>query len=269
MTEITTTKEIQEISLKILLFVDKICKENNIKYSLAYGTALGAIRHKGFIPWDDDVDIIMTRDNYEKFLEIMDNFNSEEYKCLHYGKNFPNYFYGFAKVVDLNTYLDENSFIRNPDLGVYIDIFPVDGIDEKTFEKDLNKFYKYQKLLLFSAVKKFRKSKKGLAYTLKKLIIYPYVKLLGWKHWLKKSEQIRTKISLKNSNYGNMFGFVGEKAKFQKEIYDDLIEVDFEGYKLPILKDYDTYLTQLYGNYMTPPPKEKQVSNHAFKAFRK
>lgn len=269
MTEITSTKEIQQIALKILLFVDKICKENNIPYSLAYGTALGAIRHKGFIPWDDDVDLIMTRDNYEKFLSIMDNYKSDEFKCLHYGKNFPNYFYGFAKVVDLNTYLDETNFIRNPDLGVYIDIFPIDGANEQTYQKDLIKFNKYNTLLTFSAVKKFKKSPKGIAYTLKKLLIYPFIKMMGWTHWLKKCEQIRTKVPLSNSEYATMFGPLTENNIFKKEIYDEVVYVEFEGHTFPILKEYDKYLTQLYGDYMTPPPKEKQISNHSFKAFRK
>ena len=96
MIEIKDLKEIQKIGLNTLKFIDKVCKENDIKYSLCAGTALGAIRHKGFIPWDDDIDIMMTRENYDKFLNIMDNLQDKNYKCLHFGKKFPNYFYRFC-----------------------------------------------------------------------------------------------------------------------------------------------------------------------------
>lgn len=267
MKEITSTQEIQKISLDILLFVDKICKENNLKYCLAYGTAIGAVRHKGFIPWDDDIDIIMLRDDYDKFLKIIDNYNHDTYKCLHVGDK--NYFYGFAKVVDLRTVLEENNFIRNPDLGVYIDVFPVDGVNEQTYEKDFAKFKKYHKLLIFASNKKFKKSPKGMAHTLKKLILYPFVKLIGWKYLLKKTEQIRKRVPLNTTSKVATYGSSHDKPVFDKKIFDNIIEVDFEGYKFPILKDYDLYLTQLYGDYMKLPPEEQQVSNHSFKAYWK
>lgn len=269
MEEITDIKEVQKIALGILKHIDKICKENNIQYYLAGGTLLGAIRHKGFIPWDDDIDIFMLRPDYERFLKIMDNTKHEQYKCLHYGKDYPNYIYRFAKVVDLNTKVQESTLISHEDMGVFVDVFPIDGINIKKWKKPIRKTTILAKFIEVSACTTIPKTKSKLKYIIKK-ILRCYTKVFGWKYWLNKHEQYIKKFH-NLDNYEHRYPFSGcykFKDIMPKELYDDIIEVEFEGYKFPAFRNYDYYLSSLYGDYMTPPPPEKRIA-HTLKIYKK
>ena len=122
-------KEIQKIELDILLYLDKVCRENDIKYYLSSGTLLGAIKYQGFIPWDEDIDVIFLREDYNKLIKCFEN-ETGRYKLLSI-YNSKDYYYPFAKLVDTKTTLIENSKPIN-DMGVYIDIVPMDGyLDDK------------------------------------------------------------------------------------------------------------------------------------------
>ena len=268
MIEIKDLKEIQKIGLNTLKFIDKVCKENDIKYSLCAGTALGAIRHKGFIPWDDDIDIMMTRENYDKFLNIMDNLQDKNYKCLHFGKKFPNYFYRFAKVVDLNTYVEEINFPRHNDMGLFVDIFPIDGMPEDKAVERTKKYAKWGLIHYTAASKKFIKSDKGVLRTIAKYFVWAFYKIIGWKHLVKKSDKFLREYKIEDCKYAGVYDEYESREIMPKEIFDEFIEVDFETSKFPIIKNYDLYLTKLYGDYMTPPPPEKRQQHHII-AFKK
>ena len=269
MREITDIKEIQKISLDILKYIDKVCKENNIQYFLAGGTALGAVRHKGFIPWDDDIDLMMTRPNYEKFLEVMDKTEHPQYKALYCDEKFPNYFYGFTKVVDLSTELHEATYITCDQLGIFVDIFPIDGAP-KNAEKIIKQYNRIKSLLNIASLKSFLPSTKGKLKNICKLIIYPFIKLFGWKLWHKKRVNLIKKCDFNKCEHSTIYeGMYKLKEIMPKSIYDDVIYVQFEDDKFPILKDYDKYLSSIYGDYMTPPPKEKQITHHDFKIYKK
>lgn len=269
MEEIVDIKEIQKIALDILVYVDNICRENNIKYSLAGGTLIGAIRHKGFIPWDDDIDIIMPREDYERFIELMDKSNNKKYKALHFGKSFPNYFYPFCKVCDTDTKLFEGNYINNNELGVFIDVFPIDGIPNE-HEKILKKAKNIRSNLSFSCEKKYTKSKKGIIRSFLKFGKYCLVKLFGWKYWYKRFDKVSNKYNFNDYELSMPYsGCYGERDVFPKKYFDELIEVSFEKHNFMCFKDYDKYLTHVYGDYMTPPPKEKQITHHDFKIYKK
>ena len=269
MEEIVDITEIQQIALNILIYVDKVCDENNLRYALAGGTFLGAIRHKGFIPWDDDIDIVMPRDDYEKFLDIMDKADNKRYKALHFGKSFPNYFYPFCKVCDTDTKLFEGNYINNNQLGVFIDIFPVDGIPNK-HEKILKKVARVRANLNFACEKKYTKSKKGFIRSFLKLGKYCLVKLFGWKYWYKKFDKISKKHNFNDYELSIPYsGCYGKKDILPKNYFNDLIKIKFENYYFLSFKEYDKYLSKMYGDYMTPPPKEKQITHHDFKIYKK
>lgn len=143
MRKITDIKEMQQIGLLMLADVDKYCRENDITYFVGYGTLLGAIRHKGFIPWDDDIDIIMPREDYNKFIR---EYGNERYKVLS-NEYTTDYYYNFAKVVDLKTYaIEHGRNVRIQDLGLYIDVFPIDHL-KKNKGLSFNIFYKKVHLL--------------------------------------------------------------------------------------------------------------------------
>ena len=270
MEEIKDLKEIQKLSFNILCYVDKICRENNIKYSLAYGTVIGAVRHKGFIPWDDDIDIIMPRDDYERFLQIMDNTPHDRYKALHYGNNCPNYYYRFTKVVDLTTHLEESTLKTNNNLGVFIDVFPADGIDTSQAPKILKKHLTISRFLVHSMMEKLDTKNVSKAKLFGKILIYPIAKLFGSNYWIKKYNKMIEKYPF--NEYDNCLtysGCYGEKDIFPKKYFDNLIEITFEKKKFLVFKEYDEYLTNMYGDYMTPPPKEKQVTHHNYRVYKK
>lgn len=145
--------QVKETALQLLIYVDRICEENDLKYSLYYGTLLGAVRHKGFIPWDDDIDIVMLRPDYDKLLSIL--AKDETYLLLDQSTR-PDYRYTFAKLVDSNTYLESTQFYsgEDPELGVFLDIFPLDGVPENQEE-----------LVLYR--NELNQDKAGIMYTIK------------------------------------------------------------------------------------------------------
>ena len=264
-------RDLQLKELDILKECLKIFQKYNLRYFMLGGTFLGAVRHRGFIPWDDDIDIFMTRDDYETFLSIMDQQKNDKFKCLHYGKEFPNYFYRFAKVVDLETTLQEGNFISHKDMGIFVDVFPADGIDIKKAEKHVKKIQYYSSMIIRSATNKItRKDNPSLPKYLSKKILYPFIKLIGWKYWLKKHEKFVKSKKIKDYEYATLYsGGWGMKEIFPKSYLNDTVYLDFEGHKFPAFKEYDKHLTHLYGDYMTPPPPEKQITHHDFKIYKK
>lgn len=272
MEEIKETKDIQNIELEILKHIDQFCKKHNIKYSLCGGTLLGAIRHKGFIPWDDDIDIVMQRNDYERFLSLMDEEfkNGDNFKCLYYG-NEDKYFYRFAKVVDLRTKLEEIDFDNPENLGVFVDVFPADGIDIKKYKKIIKKSEFYGRFLTYSCMKK--RSKRGDSFLksfIKRYICLVISKFFGTKYWLKKFEKFVRSFKLEDYEYCNIYsGGLKDKEIFPTNYFNELIEVDFEKSKFLAFKNWHGYLEHTYGDYMTPPPPEKRITHHSFIAYKR
>ena len=122
-----TVDDARKVELGILKYIDSVCRSNNIPYCLDYGTLLGAIRHKGFIPWDDDIDISMKRDDYERFVELMQSNTPSQYRLLT-DKTCEGYYYEYGKMVDTSTRLVETDIMEIPEMGVWVDIFPKDNI---------------------------------------------------------------------------------------------------------------------------------------------
>lgn len=268
--EITDVKEIQKIALDILVYIDKVCRENNIKYSIAGGTLLGAVRHKGFIPWDDDIDIVMLREDYDRFLEIMDNTPSTKYKALHFGKNFPNYAYTFTKVVDLDTRLFEFNTINNPDLGVFVDVFPIDKIPENNADRIIKKDLRMRSFIWNSASVRLSLKNKNLIKKVLKPFLFTYSKLMGHLFWLKKHDKFLRNLNKIDTKKGYCFcGAYAYKDYYDIDWFDNLIDLEFEGHKFLAFSKWHDSLTRLYNNYMELPPVEKRISHHDFKIFKR
>lgn len=260
--EIMMKKIEQEDCRKILIDVlnemVKICNENNLRYYLAYGTLIGAIRHKGFIPWDDDIDLWMPRPDYDRFVEIMQKYKGK-YRVLT-ALNDKEYNYPFAKVVDTETYVKEyeNTDIRN--LGVYVDIFPLDGLgnDYKSaldIIRSLNvKCWRVWQLYTVN----FKNN--GIKDTI--------LKIIGKKNLFRSFIRACKKCSYDESELVGMPCYRDNDIKiFERSYFDKTTTAFFEGCEYNVPLEYDKVLKNVYGDYMQLPPENERKSLHIMDAF--
>ncbi len=247
-------KDLQKVELEILLEVDRVCRKHSIKYFLVSGTLLGAIRHKGFIPWDDDIDICMPINDYRRFCKIAKNELKKDYFLQNSDTDFSDRW--FAKVRKNNTTCIEKGYEKSRvHQGVWIDIFPLIGVknDKKWLNKITRKAGFGKKMLSkrFAASGKFKEL--SMEKKLLKFLPLGLVRMIA--------RLIFKSIFKDCSGFEYSYYLWGDskiRARFRRGLFDELCEVEFEGYMLPAPKEWDEYLTAVYGDYMTPPPPEKR-----------
>lgn len=252
--------EMRALQLDILDAVHAFCIERGLRYSLGGGTLLGAVRHKGYIPWDDDIDIMLPRPDYETLLREFPG--TVPHYSLQNSTLDTECYLIFSKIYDNRTVLEEDIRLRN---GVAIDVFPIDGLPGpdkiEDYIKKLNKAYHalYCTTKLFSAT-----GKSLIRYYLRK-IKYP-----SRKKNLRKIQGLVSSHDFATSEYaGAICGVYGEKEYMKQSTFTSYITLPFEGREYMAIAAYDDYLTKHYGDYMQLPPKEKQVSEHPFKTWWK
>ena len=244
--------------------IKRICDENNIKYFIIAGTLLGAIRHGGFIPWDDDMDIGMLREDYEKFIKVAKAQLGEDF-FLQTTETDVNYGLPFAKILLNETKLVEANAGSNAKKGIFVDIFPFDVApeNEESAEAHNKKTYLYKRLLLAKLNYNVCGKKdyvKRLVYFVLKIMaaFYSHDKLCA-----KLDIEItkyNTESSSKIVNIGGAYGYTKETIK--AEWVRDTVEIPFEDMTIAAPVDYIKYLESFYGDYMTPPPEDKRYNRH-------
>ncbi len=270
MERITSIDELKKVQLDILLAVHSFCENNGINYSLAYGSLLGAIRHKGFIPWDDDIDICLLREDYKKLEKAFPSLLDERYVFLSLDRdkkwNRP-----YGMVYDSRTIQIEDAANNYKNVGVGIDVFPIDDICT-----DKAEFFSYNRKRMFMVYVlnckflKWRKDRsfiKNVVLLISKLVCTPF----SCRHIAKKLDEYARLYNGKTTEfvYHSSDTDTHLFKQFPKSIFNSFINVAFESYSVKIMSGYDSYLSNIYGDYMTPPPLDKRVSSHICEAYWK
>lgn len=252
--------ELQQVCLGILEDVHAFCAANHIRYSIAYGTLIGAVRHKGFIPWDDDVDIVMPRPDFERFCR---EYHSDKLQLIYYG-NDPTALAAFARVVDCTQtdYQTERPWTAQRS-GVWIDIFPLDGVlDQEEYRR------RYARLKRISwYVYKFRRQNHHILpsdslWSKTKTILARIIGLGGRvpAALLRHIVTLMTKYDYDScAEYGQMSCLDDGPILFSKEDFKETVPLDFEDAHFFAMNGYDKVLRQLYGDYMQLPPEDKRA----------
>lgn len=240
---------LQKRLLQILKFIDRICTENGISYWLSSGTCLGAVRHGGFIPWDDDVDVEMFEEDYKKFCDIMYHQNNSNY-VLQTHKTDANYHMAFGKIRDLNSYIEEDSGFdkKYKFRGCFVDVFPI-APSNSNILFIIGRFLNIKLLNADHYNQKIRRIMWLGAYK----IITPILRFV-------------TKLG-SHKTYRHRVGSLFHKKRLYSDICET-VQISFEGHDFPIPRNYDSYLSELYGDYMKLPPIDKiQIHASNFKIF--
>lgn len=267
---ISTIEEFKQIQLNILASLHQFCSENGIKYSLAYGSLIGAIRHKGFIPWDDDIDVFLLREDYNKFISSFPKTYNDYYALVSMEID-EKWHRAYGKMFDNRTVEVENTRNLYQGVGVGIDIFPVDEVPD-----DISKWFRYEKKRRFIrnaftlknlTISKERSIGKNLIILLGRLCLAPF----SSSFFAKLMNIYGQKYNGKGYNhvYENSMGYYNTICPWNKSDFEEIMDASFEGLTIKIMRGYDNLLSNVYGDYMKLPPEEKRVSHHSFEAYWK
>lgn len=265
-----TLKEIQEEELICLKKTTEVLDKYNLKYYLWAGTLLGAVRHHGFIPWDDDVDLLMSRPDYDKLLKLIlaGKIDIPNYEFVSY--ELGNGKLPFLKVINKNIIVEEKVDVNH---NLWIDIFPVDGVpsDEKKAVRFLHKIFVKNQLYCLKLIKykNVFKSSKTIRTRLIKIFIRPFLFFMNEKRFMEKYLEEVKKYSFSNSKYVAGVSWIGPKpCYYDSKVFAQQKRYQFENQTFSSFKDYDYILSKAYGDYMELPPAEKRYT-HSFDAFYK
>lgn len=263
-----TLRELQLKELELLKQTIKIIENHNLSYFALGGTLLGAVRHKGFIPWDDDVDICMSRPDYEKFIEYAQKELPQGLE-LGYFKTNPNHQKYCARIIDKNTTVKRNDASKEYFVNIWIDILPLDGMPDNKFKNKLHKFHLLWRRLflqyaIFDSVKMNKKRKFYETILIKIGFIFVKLVHLDAHKQMYKLDKVLTKYAYDcGKDVINFMGADKFKEIFKRSAFEEKASFKFEDIEIIGSKDYDYILKTIYGDYMQLPKEEDRVS-HSF-----
>ena len=249
------TRELQKYILDMLLAIDKVCREHGLDYYLIAGTMLGAVRHKGFVPWDDDADVAMPRKDYNEFVKHANEWLPERYELVS-GLQDPMYPYQFARIQDKETtYILRRKF--NFVGGLPVDVFPLDGMtaDHSAMVKHYRRYAIAKKLLYYSTIDPLKHGH-GLRWAFTKLM-HKFISQ-DWAH--RHMNDVQREFDYDRSTLVADHDNAPNRGILPKEVYGKPTPIEFEGHQLMGVQDPDTYLRYCYGDYMKMP-KEYPAQN--------
>lgn len=255
-----TDKEIHDCLLNILKDVDEFCRQNGLRYSLAYGTLIGAVRHHGFIPWDDDIDIQMPRPDFERFIREYGREPGARYRCLYNTVNEEERFqHFFAKVHDTHTVCIQGKSVVYK-FGVNLDVFPIDGRPDDTREQRKME----RQLSSWAHRLNICSTKLDLFNFHQPLRAKLQAHIFGPKHWVKKCNELMRRYDFETSNFAGLVSTVynGLGGVFDRGLFEEYTLLEFEGSRFKAFSRWDEFLSKYYGEYMKLPPVHKRRSHH-------
>lgn len=261
-------KEKQKAAVDTLIALDDICKRLKINYWILYGTLIGGVRHQGFIPWDDDIDVGMKREDYDCFIKFfIDNKKSIlPYYIDNYlvNKKYPFY---IARFCNPKYYAVFNDYDYHS--GAFVDIYPIDGMGNNIdpWNEAFRQGYKYKKGLLLSVckfLKPFGSSPINIIcnYPLKLLC-----RIIGRDYFIKKIDIMSKKYRWDDSYYVGVPIWSSKVYNIQKSWFDETVYLKFQNLSVPVPKEYDKCLHSIYGDYMKLPPKSQRKPSHEYKEY--
>lgn len=270
--QVTDLKEIQGLALKLLSQVDNFCKENQIAYYLAYGTLLGAVRHQGFIPWDDDIDIWMRRDDFKRLVSIFPEWGKAHGLFINVAQTVhKNYNRAHAQICLSNTTLIANDRRNAFKEGYFIDVFPLDGTPNNSVLRWIRLTH-LQILKNIATLAAYRSDIKDNATTKTRLItvIASIFKNIDTQTIMLKYEEVASKSNCSSSEYLQILTPAGRKGRntlIRRKFFDSVRQMPFENITASVPMGYDQILRQIYGDYMKLPPIDARKPHHDFTLF--
>lgn len=259
-----TLEEIKKCSYELLLKFKGFCEQHGLKFFLSNGTLLGAVKYGGFIPWDDDVDVFLPREDYDRFVA---EFEDSEGVKLFAMERQKGYKFPFAKLCDIHTLKIEKiqPVDRSIDLGICIDVFPLDDYSNcRLISKIQAEIIRFKLAMYsFSQMESFEKKNPF------KKIIYKTARIIGFENisrfvlWKPKKSQ-----NIKKYCGNRVWAIYGSREVLSKEDFGKTETAKFEEEEFPIPRGYDNYLTSLYGDYRKDPPIDKQKTHHSYEAYK-
>ena len=258
-----SVKDIQNKMLDILVYFKEFCEKNGLRFALCGGTCLGAVRHKGFIPWDDDVDVFMLREDYEKLQSLWEkNADTERYSCVRSNDKI-NIHHSATEIKDNNTtFINSHSVDLDINHGLMIDVIPIDGIPESKLKRIMQMIdsmiyccFNFQRL---------PEHKGKLIYIITKIALgvfkSPGIRYKIWKGAEKRLSKYPTEKCSLVASLGEGTSIM--RMRFPTEWFKELGYMEFEGHQMPVPADVDEYLKISFGDYMQLPPEEDRVARH-------
>lgn len=265
--------EIHEGTLQIIRKFSEICNSLNVNYYVAWGSLIGTIRHKGFIPWDDDFDVIMLRPDYDKFIAYCENNQTNLYPFKLFNRNVcKDYPYTISRFEDMRYEAIYDNLIQY-DSGMFIDIYPFDGagVDENEAKRQLETKRKIlSKLVAWSISNEFTKPKnQNILKTFFKFVGFKFAHLIGKDYFLNKFEELANTYSYNDSTLVGCLCWDSDLLVFDKKLFEESINVPFENIAVKIPKGYDAILKKTYGDYMKLPNEKDRIPTHGYALFKR
>ncbi len=260
-------RRLQDVCLELLLVVDKICRDHSIQYTLEGGTLIGAVREGGFLKWDDDADISMTREEYEKFLKACETDLDKDLYFVQEHRTDPEYPWGYSKIRKNGTSLiaigQEHLKFRD---GIFVDIFVYDNVPDSFFARRLHYLAcTFIRKCQYATVGRRKEKNAFLRFVFSIMDSIPKKRLFKWLNKLSQKANKKSTILMRHYT----FPYFRKECIFglPSKCFSEYIDIMFEGHPLRVMKDFDTFLTLKYGDYMTPP-KQDEIKRYPISSIR-